>query len=642
MLITLVFCAGATGAGLLLFGSLLKHLDPALRFGVAALLGLGVAGFATLPIGLLPGGLSWGLWVMVLYAGTGLIGLYRAANDLKLKTPSGAWLLIPLAAALAAFMALVGALSPADTNEWDSLAYHLAVPKLWIQHGQIDFIPYIHHSNFPFAVDNLYIWGLQWGGQSGAKGFQFAYYLIGMVAVFGVTRQRYDGQTAPWWALLVYATIPAALWEGGTAYIDLAHGLYAGFGILFAALWLSDQTKGALWLSALLLGLAAASKYTGLQTIFAVGVVLAVGGLLTKQKGLQSAILVGALATAIATPWLIRNQVHVGNPVYPFFYEQLGSKNWDQPRAVAYKNEQQTFGVGRTESGRDPTAAGHALLGLAYQPGRYVNPGQTAGLGSPLGAVGCAVIAALMMWLLSGRIKRFEGACIAAVLVSAAMWFFLSQQSRYILTWAIPLSVLGGGAIVRLAVSHALAVVVGIQAVATLYLGSSMRLSQQLPVALGSVSPEEYQRKNIAFYEPSLFINELGKSEPVNVALYDEVFGYLLDVPYFWANPGHSTVIPYDRMSDGASFATEMKRLGFTHAYLSLSSVVQPDRAFLQRWLGSMELQQDQGTLTEEERTQRMGDWQSKWQILLADAVQQKLLTPVQGFRSGILFKINP
>ncbi len=638
LLITLVFTAGAIGAGLLIFRPLLRSLDPALRLGVANLLGLGVAGFATLPIGLIPGGLRWGIWLIALFAVAGLYCLYQEREALKLKPPTGPWLLISLGVGLAALMALVGVLTPSDMNEWDSLAYHLAVPKLWIESGQIEFIPYIHHSNFPFAVDNLYIWGLQWGGQSGAKAFQFAFYLAGMAAVFGITRQRYN-QSAAWWSLLLYATVPAAMWEAGTAYIDLAHGLYAGFGILFAALWLSEQEKNFLWLAALMLGFAAASKYTGLQTIFAVGLVLLVGGLAAKQKGFSAALLVGIVATAMATPWLIRNQLNVANPVYPFFYEQLGSKNWDQPRAAAYKNEQQTFGVGRTDSGRDPLAAGHALLGLAYQPGRYVNPGQHLGLGSPLGAVGVAVVVAMMLWLLSGRIRRFEGACLAAVLISAGMWFFLSQQSRYILTWCIPLAVLGGGAVVRLVVGHAMAAVIAVQAVVTLYLGSNMRLSPQLPVALGSVSAEDYQKKSIPFYESAQFINDLGKTEKVNVALYDEVFGYLLDVPYFWANPGHSTVIPYDKMSGGEDFVREMKALGITHVYLSTSSVVQPDRQFLQRWLGSMGLSEEE-RLTDEERQARLADWQSKWQILLADAVNQKLLMPVQPFRGGILFKL--
>ncbi|MEZ0324905.1 MAG: glycosyltransferase family 39 protein, partial [Fimbriimonas sp.] len=262
LLITLLFAAGATGAGLLLFRPLLKDLDPALRLGTAALLGLGFAGFITLPIGLLPQGVKWGIGVMALIALAGLYILYQDRDSLKLKSPQGPWLFIPLAIALAALMALIGALTPSDMNEWDALAYHLAVPKLWVQHGRIDFIPYIHHSNFPFAVDNLYIWGLQWGGQSGAKAFQLAFYLAGMAAVFGLARQRY-GQPAAWWSLLAYATIPAAMWEAGTAYIDLAHGLYAGLGILFAALWLDDQQKSTLWLSALMLGLAVASKYTG-------------------------------------------------------------------------------------------------------------------------------------------------------------------------------------------------------------------------------------------------------------------------------------------------------------------------------------------------------------------------------------------
>src|SRR6202011_1887734 len=116
--------------------------------------------------------------------------------------------------ALAILFATVSVLAPSDTMEWDTLAYHLAVPKLWLQAGQIQPISYIHHSNFPFAVDNLYIWGLAWGGEEGAKAFTLAFHTYGIFAVFGFARQVY-GELAGWWAALTWATIPAVLWLSG-------------------------------------------------------------------------------------------------------------------------------------------------------------------------------------------------------------------------------------------------------------------------------------------------------------------------------------------------------------------------------------------------------------------------------------------
>src|SRR5947209_11224504 len=133
----------------------------------------------------------------------------------------------------------------------------------------------------------------------------------------------------------------------------------------------------------------------------------------------------------------------------------------------------------------------------------------------------------------------------------------------------VPLAVLLGGAVVRLRVGVLLAVVTAIQAGYTLWLCYSSLVERQLPVVLGKVSQEEYQAQYLPFYEPSKAINALGPQS--KVALYDEVFGYLLDVPYMWANPGHSTEIPYDSMADGRDFVREMRRLGFTHLYVNLA-----------------------------------------------------------------------
>jgi hypothetical protein len=556
------------------------------------------------------------------------------------RVPQGLARLAPGVIGLAALFALVSVLAPSDIADWDTLAYHLAVPKLWIEAGRIEYIPYIHHSNFPFTVDLLYVWGLRWGGEAGAKAFQLGYLLIGTVLVFGVTRQRY-GAVAGWWAAVAFATVPVVLWEAGSAYIDLAHGLYAGGGIVLAALAVADPERRRLLVPAgLLLGFAAGSKYTGLQTIAAVGAVLVLAGFVRREAGagFRQAVTVGALALLVAAPWYVKNVVNTGNPVYPFFYERLGARNWDQRRADIYRNEQQTFGVGRTETRRDPTAIGHAVLGLAYQPGRFVNPGQTVGQGSPLGAVGLAVLAGLLLWPIMGRIGRFEGVALGTVVLSLGTWFFLSQQSRYIVPLAVPLAILVGGAAVRKGFGTVAMAAVGVQAVYTLWLFQSQQVVPKIQVVTGKVTPDEYRAAAIPFFVPSQAINRDVKGG--KVALYDELFGYLLDVPYFWANPNHSTVIPYDAMQNADDYVREMRKLGFTHVYINFSPLVKP-RDFALKWLASMGYGDAAAAFTADERKAIFDNWETKFHVLIADAVKSGRLVPEEQFRSGMLFRIQ-
>ena len=633
LLITLAASIGAIGMGKAMIGRLTTGLDPALRLAAHGLDGLAGLGILTLFIGLLPNGLGWGLWLVVAYvlAGWVFFVLDLRQNPLKASLPKGLDGLFLLVFVLGGLVSLAGVLSPSDTIDWDSLSYHLAVPKLFLQAGHI-YPLFIHQSNFPSLVDYLYIWGLRWGEQYGAKAFSFCFYVFGLIAVYGVARGRY-GQRAGLWAALAFGFVPVIMWESGTAYIDLANGLYAGLGTVFAAEWLADREKRhSLWLAALFLGYAAGSKYTGLQTILAVAVVIV--ALTRSAQGLKSAMLLGVVASLVACPWYIKNIVYVGNPVFPFFYSRLGGKNWDSRRAQIYSNQQQVFGIpaGETHPAPLPERVGSAVFGLAYKPWEYIDANAAR-----TGAIGAAVLLAFFLWLVSGRGKKYEHALLGTVLITLAMWVVLSQQSRYMAPLVVPLAVLLGGGVVRLALGPLLAGVAALQAAYSLWVLETDRVTQQMTVLTGKISPEDYQKSTISFYEPAQKINEIASGG--KVALYDETFGFLLNVPYMWANPGHSTEIPYDSMQNAADYVKDMKDLGFTYAYVNLRTM-EGSRDAIQSWRGEAGL--DGPPVTMPDRDKVLANWEQKYKVLIADAIAQHLLTPVQQFGSTrLLLKIE-
>jgi hypothetical protein len=641
VLITILFSIGAACLGHLLIRKLTPDLDPALRTGLCGLVGLGAVGILTLFIGLPPGGLSLaGTWmVVVLCAAAAALASRSLKYKIKIETPKGPVILFAVAIGVALLFSLISVLAPSDATEWDTLAYHLAVPKLWLKAGQIQPVSFIHHSNFPFAIDNLYIWGLAWGGESGAKAFTLVFHAFGIMAVFGLARQVYGG-LAGWWAALAWTTIPAVMWLSGTAYIDVQNGLFSGLGILFAALLVRDRTPSYGWLSGIMLGLSIGSKYTGLQTIFAVGLVLVVAFFLSKREGaIKSIALVCGLALLIGCPWYVKNVAWVGNPVYPFFFKQFGGKNWSEWQAATYQNEQQTFGVARppetpqqgyTSGPVEFQRIGHAILGLAYQPGRYTNPGQTRNSGFPLGAVGFIVVATLLMWLISGRAGPFESSVLVIVLVSLAMWFVLSEQSRYIIALGIPLSVLAGGAVLRLRIGTVLAGAIVVQALYSFYLLKTFRFDTQVKVVTGSIPAEDY-RKSVRFYEPAQYLNQtVGTGR---VALFDEVFGFLLDVPYFWANPGHSNELGYESMQTADDFVRSLKQHGFTHVYLEAAGA-DP------KWIASFGFDGSPQPYPGEERSELMQDLNWRWKILLGEAVASHKLEMDRAFGSRLVFRV--
>jgi hypothetical protein len=99
-------------------------------------------------------------------------------------------------------------------------------------------------------------------------------------------------------------------------------------------------------------------------------------------------------------------------------------------------------------------------------------------------------------------------------------------------------------------------------------------------------------------------------------------------------------LIPYDSLNDGASYADEMKKQGFTHIYISLSPLVK-DRDFAKKWIAAMGLQGLPTPFSADERKAMMENWQDKWMVLLAEAVAEQRIQVVKGFRQGILFKVQ-
>lgn len=626
-LLTLLFAAGVAFLGRAVIVRHFNELDPLESFGLGGLLGLLAVGIVTFFLGiagLLSVAVAGGLYIAAIVGG----GLALRSAPPKMSRPDA---LSALALVVVGLIALVGVATP--TTEWDSLAYHLAVPKLWLEAGRIYPVLAIHHSYFPFAADNLYIWGLAWGAEYGAKAFSLAYFLLGGLALFGLAR-RWSGVAAARWTTVLYAGCPVIAWEAGTAYIDVAHGLYAGLGILYAAEWFIEKRPGLPWLPILLLGGGLATKHTGLQILAATALAIFLAGVLQRQprRGIAFAAAL-ALSLTIALPWYARTTVLQGNPVYPFFYGVLGGRDWDEWRARIYANEQKSFGV------PGPLNLGHAVLGLGYQPGRYTNPRQTEGGGFPSGALGAGIVAAglaaaaLRGGGLKGRLA------MATVGVSLLLWFGLSQQSRYLAVIAVPIAAVAGVTLRdrREPAYLAVGILASLQWAYTVGYLFRTETETRLLVLTGQASPAAFRNAYIPFAEDAEKLNQLPAQS--KIALYDEVFGFLLDRPYMWANPGHSTTIPYERLNSGADYVEAMQDLGFTHLYVSLRFSPKQER---DRWLAAAGLIPGDPYSPEEAESMK-SNLDLKWKWLIADALRAGELGEVTQGKGALIIEVpNP
>ena len=606
----------AIGAGALASGIISRFQQGsswANGFGVSGLVGLGAVGTITYFAGLVNKGSG-------IYAGLTIFGalsviaiggwfIHLAKNKPKIQIDRLALLsLIPLV------VSLVGVLTPSTALDWDSIAYHLAVPKIWLQDGHVSSVSYIHHSNFPAAVDGLFLIGLKIGGQAGAKAFVWWFTAFGTLAIYGVLGDRF-GKKAGAISALIFASIPMVIWESGTAYIDVAHGLFAGFGFYFAALHIESRKREDAILAGIMLGLAAGSKYTGLQSIGIAGLLMLIMG---DRKLAAQAI---GIAVATAAPWYIKNWIVVGNPVYPFFSSVLGGKNWDAAAAAMYTEEQKTFGY------QGVANIGNSIFGLVGNPGHFTNPGQTVGGGFAFVSLGFALLATGAAGIAKGLANKFDRGIALMIGIQLLAWTVLSQQSRYILALAIPLLALGARAIDWKPTKHLIPAAAGIQLLASLYIYNSSIIQERLPVLAGGLTEQEFLEgfqandgQRVSGKVATATLNKVTKDDPAvkKIALLDEVFGFYLDKPYFWAGPGHTTEVTWAKMQTAQDMIDNFKQLGISHVYLN-----NPSPLDLDKWNQS---------LTRPRSEPLAEDIRNKWRQIVADAIYEGKLKPKQQF----------
>jgi hypothetical protein len=124
------------------------------------------------------------------------------------------------------------------------------------------------------------------------------------------------------------------------------------------------------------------------------------------------------------------------------------------------------------------------------------------------------------------------------------------------------------------------------------------------------------------------------------VALFDDVFGYYVNKPYFWATPGHTTELGYATMQTADDLIASLKKLGITHVYVT--NIYLRGTPELELWNRVAGLTGDSVPYTKEEREQRMGDQRTKWRVLVAEAIASKKLVVSTQFSSlRFLFKIQ-
>jgi MFS family permease len=204
--------------------------------------------------------------------------------------------------------------------DYDSLSYHVRVPLQWLQHGTVYAPPDNYHAAFIGALQCLYLPLLAIGAVSGPQVLNFGLTLLAGLGVFALGK-KVAGTRVGSIAALVFFASPLVLVSGTQPMVDAPLVLVLVAAML-ALLSPSQGFRGP-YLAAALLGVGFGIKYLGLiyalalAPVFLVVVLRKTGGVWRIALGVTSrAIFIAGLA---ASPWLVKNVLMFGNPVFPYF-----------------------------------------------------------------------------------------------------------------------------------------------------------------------------------------------------------------------------------------------------------------------------------------------------------------------------------
>lgn len=439
-----------------------------------------------------------------------------AADDRRLPWVRGVAVFL-LAALLAADFLL--ALTPAVGN--DSLSYHLAVPRRYLENGGFTDIPGNIFASYPLLTEMLYAAALAVHGEVLAKALHFLYFLLVLASAAALAARHLPRFRLTPVALLLFASVPTAFLNAHLAYNDMAMTAYTLLGFAAYLNWRSTALRGWLWICGALAGMAMSVKYAGLFLPFVgvLGIFWAYRGQGSAQAALKDAAVFLVTAALLGCPFYVKNALLTGNPLYPFFIRIFGGDGWDPKQAQLYALFLDRLGVGRS------------LLDYLLLP---VNVSLRAQMHSPRfdGVLGPAFL--FLLPFLAGlrplphAVK--SGLCFSLLLF--LFWASTAQQIRYLLP-IVP--------VLSLAAAYALdgyrsrrvpfVLLLLLTGAGILYnarhVVEDFRSVRPLPVVTGQESRDDFLQRRIPSYPVYRYINEQLPDTASVFLVYMKNLGYL-------------------------------------------------------------------------------------------------------------------
>ena len=321
LIIWLMSVAGGIGK------TILKHLDADSknRFYLEVALGLGIVSITILLIGSF-----WRVNFTILFVLLLLLTVlfFRqvklwlsqflcVVKTIKINSTFSKILVVCLG--IIFFSQLFVSLAPA--TRYDALNYHLTLPKSYLLQEKITDIPWLVMSGMPQISEMIYVFLMGLGGESAPLVFNWIIGLLIGIGLLSFIGERLNSSAAWVTVTSLYGglTFASALSWG---YVDLMAAFFGLAVFLSIVDFFEYKTRFLIFLAGIFSGLAFGCKYPAGVMFLAVLLTLIVNIFKNKLSfSVKNLVYFGFGAALLALPWLLKNLIFTGNPIYPFFFE---------------------------------------------------------------------------------------------------------------------------------------------------------------------------------------------------------------------------------------------------------------------------------------------------------------------------------
>lgn len=206
---------------------------------------------------------------------------------------------------------------------YDALEYHLAVPQNYLTAHGFQYLPHNYSSNFPANLGMIFLIAMSFSDGMLAQLLAWAFTPLTALAVYAFARSRWGAKIAVTAAMILFF-VPGILTASILTTIDPAVMFYSFLSFSAMLAWFASRQPRWIALSAIFCSLAVGTKYTALATTFlAMAVFFFLRECVFAKQSLVATVKImtfwGCIVLAGMSPWILKNAIYTGNPVYPFF-----------------------------------------------------------------------------------------------------------------------------------------------------------------------------------------------------------------------------------------------------------------------------------------------------------------------------------